>query len=187
MNKTTLKGCKIAILATDGFEQSELMKPKQLLEEAGAMMTVIAPGDKHTIKGWNHGEWGEQIKVDVPLDRARASDYDALVLPGGVINPDKLRMHEEAIQFIREFGRSGRPLAAICHGPWTLINAGLVKGKKITSWPSLRLDLENAGAKWQDSEVIVDGALITSRKPDDIQAFTNTLIHVLEHRQTKAA
>jgi protease I len=187
MSKDALNGRKVAILATDGFEQSELLKPKQLLEDAGAGTVVIAPDDKQQIKGWNHGEWGETVEVDRPLGDARAADYDALVLPGGVMNPDKLRLHEEAIEFIREFGRSGRPLAAICHGPWTLIDAGLAKGKHLTSWPSLRVDLENAGARWDDQEVIVDGSLITSRKPDDIPAFTRTLIHMLEGRQAQAA
>jgi len=187
MNKGTLKGCKIAILAANGFEQSELMKPKKLLEEAGATTVVIAPGDESHIKGWNHGEWGGQVEVDVPLGKARASDYDALVLPGGVINPDKLRLHEKAIDFIRAFGRTGRPVAAICHGPWTLINAGLVRDKHLTSWPSLRVDLENAGARWEDSEVVESGNLITSRKPDDIPAFTHTLIRALEERRAEAA
>lgn len=187
MAKDTLDGRKIAILATDGFEQSELLKPKQLLEDAGASTVVISLADNQRIKGWNQGEWGEQVDVDLHLGEARASDYDALVLPGGVINPDKLRLHEEAIDFIREFGRTGRPLAAICHGPWTLINAGIAKGKHLTSWPSLRTDLENAGARWEDKEVIVDGSLITSRKPDDIPAFTRTLIHMLEERQAQAA
>ena len=187
MSKDRLKGCKVAILATDGFEQSELMKPKQLLEEAGATTAVISPGDEPKIKGWNHGEWGEQIPVDVPLNKARAADYDALVLPGGVINPDKLRLHEKAIDFIHEFGRTGRPVAAICHGPWTLINANLVRDKHMTSWPSLRVDLENAGARWENSEVVESGNLITSRKPDDIPAFTSTLIRALEERQAEAA
>jgi protease I len=187
MSKDALKGCRIAILATNGFEQSELMKPKQLLEEAGAFTQVIAPGGDEQIKGWNHGEWGESIKVDVPLDKARAGDYDALVLPGGVINPDKLRLHDKAIDFVREFGRTGRPLAAICHGPWTLINANLVRGKHMTSWPSLRVDLENAGAEWEDREVIESGNLITSRKPDDIPAFTQALIRALQDRRAEAA
>ncbi|MGH8212885.1 MAG: DJ-1/PfpI family protein, partial [Rhodanobacteraceae bacterium] len=119
MDKDTLKGRKIAILATDGFEQSELIEPKRLLEEAGAETVVIAPGDKDEIRGWNHGEWGERVAVDLPLDKARSDDYDALVLPGGVMNPDRLRLEEKAIDFIRDFGGSGRPLAAICHGPWT--------------------------------------------------------------------
>jgi protease I len=187
MGKDTLKDCKVAILATHGFEQSELMKPKQLLEDAGAITQVVAPGDDPEIKGWNHGEWGEQVKVDVPLAKAHAADYDALVLPGGVINPDKLRLHEKAIDFIREFGRTGRPLAAICHGPWTLINAGLVRGKHMTSWPSLRVDLENAGAEWEDREVVESGHLITSRKPDDIPAFTQALIRALQEHKAEAA
>lgn len=187
MSKDALNGRKVAILATDGFEQSELLKPKQLLEEAGAATVVIAPGDKQQIKGWNHGEWGEHVDVDLHLSEARAADYDALVLPGGVMNPDKLRLHDDAIEFIRDFGRSGRPLAAICHGPWTLIDAGFAKGKHLTSWPSLRADLENAGARWEDQEVIVDGNLITSRKPDDIPAFTRALIHMLQERRAEAA
>ena len=186
MGKDSLKGRKIAILATDGFEQSELMKPKQTLEEVGAETVVIAPGDKEEIKGWNHGEWGKTVPVDLSLDKARAADYDALVLPGGVINPDKLRLEEKAIDFIRAFGESGRPLAAICHGPWTLIDAGLVDGKQVTSWPSLRTDLQNAGAQWEDSEVVEDGNLITSRKPDDIPVFVNALIHALQERPAKA-
>ena len=187
MSKDALNGRKVAILATDGFEQSELLKPKQLLEEAGAATVVIATASKQQIKGCNHGEWGEKVDVDLNLGEARATDYDALVLPGGVMNPDKLRLHEEAIELIREFGRSGRPLAAICHGPWTLIDAGLAKGKHLTSWPTLRVDLENAGARWEDREVIVDGSLITSRKPDDIPAFTRALIHMLEERRAEAA
>jgi protease I len=187
MDRDTLKGCKVAILATSGFEQSELLKPKQLLEEAGAITQVIAPGGDQEIKGWNHGEWGEHVKVDVPLAEARAADYDALVLPGGVINPDKLRLHDAAIDFIGQFGRSGRPVAAICHGPWTLINANLVRGKRLTSWPSLRADLENAGAEWEDREVVESDNLITSRKPDDIPAFTQALIRALQERRAEAA
>jgi len=187
MSKDSLKGRKVAILATSGFEQSELQKPKQLLEEAGATTVVIAPDDAKSIKGWRHTDWGDDVKVDLPLSKARATDYDALVLPGGVINPDKLRLHEEAIEFIRDFGDTGRPLAAICHGPWTLIDAGLVDGKQMTSWPSLRTDLENAGAQWEDSEVVEDGNLITSRKPDDIPVFINALIHALEQRRAEAA
>ena len=187
MDKDTLDGRKIAILATDGFEQSELLQPRKLLDEAGARTVVVSPGDKQQIKGWNHGEWGEPVAVDLHLGDARAADYDALVLPGGVINPDKLRLHDDAIDFVRDFGRSGRPVAAICHGPWTLINAGLAKGRHLTSWPSLRIDLENAGAHWEDREVIVDGNLITSRKPDDIPAFTRARIHMLEERQAQAA
>lgn len=174
-----LDGRRIAVLATDGFEQSELTEPKRLLEEAGAKVDVIAPGGASQIKGWDKKDWGQSVKVDVALDKADAAQYDALVLPGGVINPDHLRMDDEAVSLVKTFGESGKPVAAICHGPWTLINAGLVKGRKITSWPSLKTDLGNAGAKWEDSQVVEDGNLITSRKPDDIPAFTETLIKAL--------
>lgn len=187
MNNQSLQGRKIAILATDGFEQSELLEPKRLLEEAGAQICVIAPGGKESIKGWRHTDWGDSVDVDVALDKARPADYDALVLPGGVMNPDKLRLQEKAIAFIRDFGKTGKPIAAICHGPWTLIDAGLVDGKQITSWPSLKTDLENAGAQWEDSEVVEDGNLITSRKPDDIPVFVNALVHALEQRAAEAA
>jgi len=176
MSQPSLNGRKIAILATDGFEQSELQKPKQLLEEAGAVVHVVSPGGAESIKGWKGGNWGESVKVDIALDKARVADYDALVLPGGVINPDKLRLQEKAIGFIKAFGEAGKPVAAICHGPWTLIDAGLVDGKQITSWPSLKTDLTNAGAQWEDSEVVVDGNLITSRKPDDLPAFCQRLV-----------
>lgn len=187
MSKDALKDCRIAILATDGFEQSELLKPRQILEEAGATTEVIAPGDESEIKAWNHDDWGEKVDIDVPLGKADASDYDALILPGGVMNPDKLRLHQQAIDFIVEFGRTGRPVAAICHGPWTLINANMVRGKRLTSWPSLRADLENAGAQWEDSEVVESGNLITSRKPQDIPAFTERLIQALQDRRAEAA
>ncbi|UPG85016.1 type 1 glutamine amidotransferase [Luteibacter aegosomatis] len=179
MANKTLSGRRIAVLATDGFEQSELTEPKHLLEEAGAQVDVIAPGDAGQIKGWDKKDWGQSVPVDVHLDQADPGSYDALVLPGGVINPDHLRTDEKAVGLVKAFGQSGKPVAAICHGPWTLINAGLVKGKKITSWPSLRQDLDNAGARWEDSEVVTDGNLITSRKPDDIPAFTQTLIKAL--------
>ncbi|MEO7149889.1 MAG: type 1 glutamine amidotransferase domain-containing protein [Rhodanobacteraceae bacterium] len=187
MSQPSLNGRKVAILAADGFEQSELQKPKQLLEDAGASTFVIAPGDAASIKGWKHTDWGDAVKVDVPLAKAKVADYDALVLPGGVINPDKLRLHEDAIKFIKDFGATGKPIAAICHGPWTLINAGLVDGKQVTSWPSLKIDLTNAGAQWEDSEVVVDGNLITSRKPDDIPVFANALIAAIAEREVAAA
>lgn len=174
-----LKGRRIAVLATDGFEHSELTEPKRLLEEAGATVSVVSPGDAAEIKGWKGGDWAGSVKVDLALDKAKVADFDALVLPGGVINPDKLRLKQEAIDFIRGFGEAGKPVAAICHGPWTLIDADLVNGRKVTSWPSLRSDLENAGALWRDSQVVSDGQLITSRKPDDIPAFTSTLIEKL--------
>lgn len=179
MANKRLEGRRIAVLATDGFEQSELTEPKRLLEEAGARVDVIAPGNASQIKGWDVKDWGDKVSVDVSLDKADASQYDAIVLPGGVINPDKLRTDEKAVGLVKSIAGAGKPVAAICHGPWTLINAGLVKGKKITSWPSLKQDLGNAGAQWEDSQVVQDGNLITSRKPDDIPAFTEALIKAL--------
>jgi len=174
-----LDGRRVAVVATDGFEQSELTEPKRLLEEAGATVDVIAPGDASRIKGWDKKDWGQEVAVDVHLDKADAGRYDAIVLPGGVINPDKLRTDEKVLGLVKQFAEAGKPVAAICHGPWTLINAGLVKDRKVTSWPSVRKDLENAGAKWEDSEVVKDANFITSRKPDDIPAFTNALIDTL--------
>jgi protease I len=179
MTQAKLKDRKIAVLATDGFEQSELEEPKRLLEQAGATVTVIAPGDAKSITGWNKKDWGQKVDVDQSLDQAKADSFDALVLPGGVMNPDHLRQLPEAVRFVKAFGDAGKPIAAICHGPWTLINAELVKGHTLTSWPSLRKDLENAGAKWEDKEVVKDGQLITSRKPADIPAFVNAVIESL--------
>lgn len=179
MTAGKLNDCKVAMLATDGFEQSELTEPKRLLEEAGAKVTVIAPDGKQQIKGWDKKDWGDEVKVDQSLDQADANSFDALVLPGGVMNPDNLRQVPKAIEFVKAFGDAGKTIAAICHGPWTLINAGLVNGHTVTSWPSLRKDLENAGATWEDREVVKDGQLITSRKPDDIPAFVNAVIESL--------
>ncbi|MDQ3617965.1 MAG: type 1 glutamine amidotransferase [Pseudomonadota bacterium] len=173
-----LAGKTIAILATHGFEQSELVEPKRLLEQAGAKVEVVSP-EAGTIRGWDKKDWGDEVAVDTALASANAEDYDALVLPGGVINPDKLRINEDAIAFIRASFDAGKPVAAICHGPWLLIEADLVEGHNVTSWPSLRSDLENAGAVWQDSEVVEDGGLITSRKPGDIPAFTEAVIAAL--------
>ena len=174
----SLTGKSIAILATDGFEQSELTEPKRLLEEAGATVHVIAP-KPGSIRGWDKKDWGRDVAVDKTLADAKAGDYDALVLPGGVINPDALRLDDKAIGFIKRCFDGGKPVAAICHGPWTLIEADLVEGRNVTSWPSLRKDLENAGATWEDSEVVEDGGLITSRKPDDIPAFTKAVIRAI--------
>lgn len=175
---SNLNGKKIAILATDGFEQSELTEPRKALEQAGAKTIVIAPRSG-SIKGWNHTDWGQSVKVDQTLDQANPNEFDALVLPGGVMNPDHLRMTPKAVDFVREFAGSGKPIAAICHGPWTLIEAGVVKGKTMTSWPSITTDLINAGARWVDQEVVSDGQFITSRKPDDIPAFNRTLIEAI--------
>ncbi|MBW8369317.1 MAG: type 1 glutamine amidotransferase [Arenimonas sp.] len=166
---------RIAILATDGFEQSELMEPRALLKKAGYTVDVIAPAPGK-IRGWKGKDWGDSVDVDLELAQAKPGDYAALVLPGGVINPDKLRIDAGAIAFIRAFDKAGKPVAAICHGPWLLVEAGAVKGRELTSWPSLKTDIENAGARWKDAEVVVDGHLITSRKPDDIPAFTQAVI-----------
>lgn len=179
MQSTPLKNRRIAILATDGFEQSELTEPKRLLEQAGAQTKVIAPGDTQQIKGWSKTNWGDSVAVDVSLKDANADQYDALVLPGGVMNPDKLRLEPAAIALIKAFADANKLVAAICHGPWTLIEANLVKDRRVTSWASLRTDLENAGAHWEDSEVVQDGQLITSRKPDDIPAFAAAIIQSL--------
>lgn len=170
---------KVLILATDGFEQSELTDPKQALEDAGIETTVASPSETAKpgeIKGWDKTDWGKSVKVDVTLDSVNADDFDALLLPGGQINPDKLRLEEKAIALVKQFAQSGKPVAAICHGPWLLVEADVVKDKTVTSWPSIRTDLRNAGANVVDQEVAIDGNFITSRKPDDIPAFSKALI-----------
>jgi protease I len=173
----TLQGKTVAILATDGFEQSELEKPKKALEEAGAKTQVVSPADKK-IKGWDKKDWGEEVQVDVPLKSADPSKYDALLLPGGVMNPDNLRMTPEAVNFVKYFVEQGKPVAAICHGPWMLVETGAVKGRTITSWPSLKTDIRNAGGNWVDQEVVVSNGVVTSRKPDDIPAFNREMIQL---------
>ncbi len=178
MNSQNLNGKKVAILATDGFEQVELTQPKQALEQAGAQVHIVSPKSGQ-IKGWDETDWGDKFDVDVTLDSASASDYDALVLPGGQINPDKLRVEEKAVQFVRQFFDANKPVAAICHGPWTLIEADVVKGRKMTSYKSIQTDLKNAGANWVDQEVVVDGNLITSRNPDDLPAFSRQTVEMI--------
>jgi protease I len=173
--KEQLKGKKVAILVENGFEESELTKPKQALNEAGAQTKLVSPAGKQ-VKAWRHTEWGQTLPVDLALDSADPHQFDALLLPGGVLNPDKLRINEKALKFIRTFFVEGKPVAAICHGPWTLINAGVIEGRRVTSWPSIRMDLENAGAEWVDQEVVVDNGLVTSRKPDDLPAFNQKMI-----------
>jgi protease I len=180
-----IQGKHVAILATDGFEQSELFGPKQALEQAGARTSVVSlrPGE---IKGWNDQDWGDTVPVDMTVGQARTEEFDALVLPGGVMNPDKLRMNEEAVNFVLRFFEEGKPVGAICHGPWLLVEADVVDGREVTSWPSLRTDLENAGAIWTDREVVVDGGLVTSRNPGDIPAFSRKLIEEIgegEHKE----
>jgi protease I len=175
MSDQRLKGRKIAVLATNGFEQSELEIPVEALKAAGAQVEVISiePGQ---IQGMEHDEKGRMVNVDRVLSSVNGADYDALVLPGGVGNPDKLRVRAEAVAFVRSFSQARKPIAAICHGPWTLINAEAIDGRKMTSWPSLEADLRNAGAKWVDEEVVVDRGLVTSRKPDDLPAFCAKMI-----------
>lgn len=175
MKDKKLNGRRVAILATDGFEQSELFEPKQALLDAGADVVVVSPKDGE-IKGWKHTDWGKTCKVDMSLEDAKPEEFDALMLPGGVMNPDSLRINEKAISFIKGFAEAGKPIAAICHGPWPLIEAGFISGRTMTSWPSLQTDLKNAGAIWVDREVVTDNGLVTSRKPDDIPAFNEKMI-----------
>jgi protease I len=170
-----LEGLRVAILVDNGFEQLELTQPKEALEQAGADTRIVSPQAKE-VRGWNHTEWGEKFPVDVPLAQAQPDDFDALVLPGGVMNPDFLRMRPGAVRFVQAFFDAGKPVAAICHGPWTVIEAGTARGRRIASWPSLKTDLRNAGAEWVDEEVVVDGNLVSSRKPDDIPAFNREMI-----------
>jgi protease I len=170
-----LDGLRVAILAAEGFEQAELLEPRKALDQAGAKTSVVSPATGE-VQGWKHFDKGEKVRVDVPLEQANANEFDALVLPGGVANPDQLRTMPKAVEFVREFFEAGKPVAAICHAPWTLIEADVVKGRRGTSWPSLRADLTNAGAEWVDEEVVTDNGLVTSRKPDDIPAFNAKMI-----------
>ena len=169
-----LDGLRVAILATDGFEQSELTVPREALDDAGAITLVVSP-KPGSIKGWNHTDWGDEVDVDAPLAQADAADYDALLLPGGVMNPDRLRMQPEAVQFVKSFFDAGKPVAAICHGPWTLVESDVAKNYRMTSWPSLKTDIRNAGGEWVDQEVVRDDNLVTSRKPDDLPAFNREM------------
>jgi len=185
-----IKGLKVAILATDGFEQVELTEPQKALKQAGAQVTVVSPKGTKThgkIQGMNHDEKGDQIAVDAELESVKPEQFDALVLPGGVANPDYLRVNKQAVAFVKHFGLAGKPIAAICHGPWTLIEADLVRGHKVTSWPSLQTDLRNAGATWVDETVVRDGALVTSRKPDDLPAFCKEMIALFGENTHRAA
>jgi protease I len=175
---------RIMILATDGFEQSELEKPKQDLEDAGFETVVVAPHEGE-IRGWQHTDWGTPVKVDMTLEKASEAGFDALVLPGGVMNPDKLRMEEKAVMLVKRFCAAGKTVAAICHGPWLLAEAEVIDGKTVTSWPSIRTDLKHAGANVVDEECVEDGNLITSRKPDDIPAFSQAVIRALEQQEVK--
>lgn len=173
--KQTLQGKRIAILVTDGFEQEELESPRNALIDAGAQTVIVAPRPGQ-VRGWKHTEWGDSFNVDRALAQADPHAFDALLLPGGVISPDKLRVNNDALEFVRDFFRHGKPVAAICHGPWTLINAGVVEGRRMTSYKSIQLDLVNAGARWVDEEVVVDNGLVTSRQPSDLPAFNQKMI-----------
>ena len=175
MKTMSLQGKKVAILATEGFEQPELVEPRKALDAAGAETHLISP-KAGSIRAWKHTDWGDTFKVDVVLSNAHADDYDALLLPGGVLNPDKLRIIPEAVNFVRSFVEAGKPVAAICHGPQLLIEADVVRGRKLTSYPSVKRDLINAGANWVDQSVVVDNGLVTSRKPDDISDFNRKMI-----------
>jgi len=177
-----LKGKKVAILATNGFEESELLEPKRALEKEGAEVYVVSP-ESRKIKGWKDGNWSSEIDVDVLVHDVGKSDFDALVLPGGVINPDKLRRDQASVQFVKDFISSKKPVAAICHGPQMLIEADAVKGKTLTSFPSIKTDLQNAGANWVDQDVVVDDGLITSRNPGDLAAFSKKIIEEIQKGQ----
>ncbi|MGR4871182.1 type 1 glutamine amidotransferase domain-containing protein [Variovorax sp. LARHSF232] len=177
MSKHPLDGMKVAILVADGFEQAEMTEPRKALDAAGAETKLVSPANG-LVRAWKHHDPADAFEVDIPLAQAVASEFDALLLPGGVINPDSLRMNEQAVAFVRDFVKAAKPVAAICHGPWMLIEADAVGGRTVTSWPSLRTDLKNAGAKWVDREVAVHGNLITGRKPRDLPAFTREMIKV---------
>jgi len=170
-----LKNKKVAIVVENGFEQVEMTEPRKALEQAGAKTEIVSPV-QGKVKGWKFTEWGDEFPVDRPIAQARAEDYDGLLLPGGVMNPDKLRRNEKVLNFVRAFFDAGKPVAVICHGPWTLIDAGVVRGRRITSWPSVQMDLKHAGADWVDEEVVVDSGLVSSRKPDDLPAFNKKMI-----------
>jgi protease I len=173
-------------MATDGFEQSELLEPRRALDQAGAITKVVSL-QSGEIKGWNHKEWGETIAVDATVDSAEAKHFDALLLPGGVMNPDSLRMNAKAVAFVKAFFIAKKPVAAICHGPWTIIEAGAARDRTLTSWPSLKTDIQNAGGGWVDQETVVDGNLVTSRNPKDIPAFNREIVKLFATAQSRAA
>jgi protease I len=192
MEKERLAGKRVAILATNGFEFDELSLPRKALEQAGAKVTIVSL-EKGEIKGWKNGNWAGVVEVDQTLDKVDTDDFDALMLPGGPLNPDKLRLSQEAVEFVRKFDSAKKPIAAICHAPSILIEADIVRNRQLTSWPSIRTDLINAGAQWVNSEVVVDDGLVTSRRPSDIPAFNQKMIeqfgegiHTLSVEQAEA-
>ncbi len=182
---TNLQGLKVAILVDNGFEQVEMTEPRKALDQAGAETRIVSPQSSR-VRAWNLTEWGDKFPVDVALDEARPDDFDALHLPGGVMNPDQLRMQPKAVAFVKAFFDAGKPVSVICHGPWTVIEAGAARGRRIASWPSLQTDLRNAGAEWVDQEAVVDGNLVSSRKPDDIPAFNKAMLELFSHARQPA-
>jgi protease I len=177
-----LNGMRVAILVAEGFEQVEMVEPRKALEQAGARTEIVSPADDE-VQGWNHFDKADRFQVDAHVDEARAADYDALLLPGGVASPDQLRTNPKAVQFVKDFVQASKPIAVICHGPWTLIEAGAVKGRTMTSWPSLKTDLTNAGARWVDEAVVVDRDIVSSRMPDDLPAFSRKMLEVFGERR----
>jgi protease I len=174
---SNLRGLKVAILVENGFEQVEMTEPRKALDEAGAETRIVSP-QNGKVKGWKFTQWGDEFTVDLRLSAAQPDDFDALLLPGGVLNPDKLRMQPKAVEFVKAFFMANKPVAAICHGPWTIIEAGAARGRRIASWPSIKTDLRNAGAEWVDADAVTDGNLVSSRKPDDIPAFNRAMIEL---------
>jgi protease I len=185
MEPENITGLKVAILVEDGFEQIELVEPRKALNQAGAETRIVSPKGER-VHGWDFTDWGDEFPVDVALDRAQPDDFDALLLPGGVMNPDALRMQPKAVAFVKAFFDAGKPVAVICHGPWTVIEAGEARGRRIASWPSLKTDLRNAGAEWVDEEVVVDSNLVSSRKPDDIPAFNRAMLKLFSRVRGEA-
>jgi protease I len=179
-----LEGMNVAILCENMFEQSEMVEPRKALDDAGARTVLISP-QTDKVQGVNHDEKGQRFPVDLPLDRAKADDFDALLLPGGVANPDRLRMNAKAMQFVLRFVDANKPIAAICHGPWSLVETGAVKGYRLTSWPSLKTDIRNAGGEWVDEVNVTDRNITTSRKPDDIPKFNEAMLHLFEESRTR--
>ena len=180
-----LKGMRIAILIENGFEQVELTRPQKALDVAGADTRIVSPR-REIVRAWNHVDWGEEFPVDVALTAAQPGEFHALLLPGGVMNPDALRMQPRAVEFVKAFFDAGKPVAAICHAPWTVIEAGAARGRRIAAWPSLKTDIRNAGGEWMDEEVVVDGNLVSSRKPDDIPAFNREMLALFSRARAQA-